>query len=233
MMVRRVQGAFTIARYGLLILRWCGLSLFVKKLAHQLYGHATFYVERNPIDAPSPVSSFKCTVRKATFNDVEKLFSELPHESREGRYELLGRKWYHEIGFGDCYVARANDTGEICHVRWLVTATHIKQLGWQYRFPLTEDEVMLENSYTLEKYRRQGVKTACLPQLRAIARDLGYTHSKGYVNTANIPQLLSDQKDGDMISARVSERHILFRVTRKTLERYDPPIPVIVPPHVK
>ncbi|UCD22769.1 MAG: hypothetical protein JSW22_03890 [Chloroflexota bacterium] len=107
---------------------------------------------------------------------------------------------------------------------------HIRQLGWENGYPLAEDQVMWENSYTLEKYRRQGVRTACIPQLREISRGLGFTRTKGYVDETNITQLLADQKDGDLVSARVLERHILFRVIRKTLERYDPPIPITVPP---
>ena len=130
-------------------------------------------------------------------------------------------------------MARAVDTREICGVRWLVTPAHIKMIGWEDRFPLDEDQVMMENSYTLEKYRRQGVKTAFIPLIREIARNLGFTRTKGYLDETNIPQVLSDQKDGDLVSARVLERHILFRVTRKVLERYDPPIPVKSPPGIK
>ena len=52
----------------------------------------------------------------ASPENVEELFSKLCYESPQGRYLLLGHKWYHERGFGDCYVTRATDSNEICFV---------------------------------------------------------------------------------------------------------------------
>ena len=62
--------------------------------------------------------------------------------------------------------------------------------------------------------------------LRKIARDLGFTRSKGHVDANNMPQLMSDRNDIDMVCARVTQYHMLFKIICITLERYDPPVPV-------
>ncbi len=227
-MVNLVRRAGGVLRYGLLVLRWCGLRVFLRKLLHQLYGRTVFLVEEGRLDDADSPSSFRGTVSRATPAEVDELFRGLRRESRQGRYQLLIRKRYHERGFGDCIIVRASDTGEICAVRWMVTPGHIRRLGWESLFPLEEDQVMLENSYTLERYRRQGVKTAALPQCRDIAIGLGFTRTKGYLDEANIPTLTSAEKQGGLMSARVIERHTLFRVTREIIQRYDPPIPITV-----
>lgn len=225
----KARRALSVLRFGLLVLQYCGLRYSLKKLAHQLYGSTIFLVGDISLDAQTPKSPFKCTVSRATPGEVDEIFRAIPFESREGRYQLLVRKWYHNRGFGDCYVARATETGEICHIRWLVTPEHIKQLGWEDRFPLEEDQLMRENSYTFEKYRRKGVKSACLPQLDEITKNLGFTRAKRYVEETNIPQLAADMKAGNLAYARVEERHFMFRVKRRTIECYDPPIPITVP----
>ena len=178
LIVTKLKITCSVVIFGLKILRWCGPKVFLSKIVHQLYGHTVFVVREHRLDIPHPSSSFKCDMKLATVAEIEELFLDLPSQSREGRYQLLVRRWYHERGFGDCYLARATDTGEICHVRWLVTPRHIRQMGWENRFPLSEDQVMMENSYTLEKYRRKGVNTATNILLSNIAINLGFTNLK-------------------------------------------------------
>jgi hypothetical protein len=226
----KVRNAFTVVRFGLLILRWCGLRIFVSKTLHQLYGQAIFLVVVKQIDREQLPSDFKCTVSLASPDDMKELFSGLRTESPEGRYQLLVRKWYHERGFGDCYIVRAVDTNEICGVRWLITQEHIKQLGWEDRFPLEEDEYISENAYTVEKYRRAGSAVAASNIMEEIVLQRGFKRYKYYIDETNIPSLKWSEKYGDKASERILERHLLFHINRKTLERYDPPVPVKAPP---
>ncbi|UCB42558.1 MAG: hypothetical protein JSV77_08895 [Dehalococcoidales bacterium] len=223
----KARRVFAVVHFGLLILRWCGFRMFITKTLHQLYGRTVFLVTTGQLDNPLPPSDFKCTVKLASPNDVKELFSGIHTESPEGRYQLLVRKWYHERGYGDCYVTRTDDTNEICHVRWVVTAKHVRQTGWEDRFPLDEDEAMAENQYTFERFRRGGGRRATALQLREIVRQLGYTHSRGYTDVTNIEQRRHGENISAMVRARILERHFLFRVTHKTLEQYDPPVPMI------
>jgi len=102
-------------------------------------------------------------------------------------------------------------------------------MGWEERYSLDEDEVMSENNYTFERFRRKGVSRATAIQIREIMLQLGYRHRREYTDETNIAQLRNEEKSGNMVRERILERHFLFRVTRKILERYDPPIPVKAP----
>ena len=63
----------------------------------------------------------------------------------------------------------------------------------------------------------------------AIAREMGVRRTRGYVDESNVPQLWSLRKQGSRVTARLQERHRLFRVTRRVLERFDPPVAVPLP----
>jgi len=231
--IKKVKRILSIVYFGLLILRWCGPRLFVRKMAHQLYGRTIFLVTVQTPDHHKHQVDFDCTVNLATSEDVKELFNSLHTESPKGRYELLVRKWYHEQGFGDCYITRTANTNEICAVRWLVNSEHIRKLGWEDRFPLDKDEYMSENLYTFERYRHQGVRLASASRFRNIVLQLGYSHNKGYTDVTNEDQRRHQEQEGSPISAVIIERHFLFHVIRKIVERYDPPIPRTALPNIK
>ena len=154
----------------------------------------------------------------------------MSQESRKSRYQLLVRKRYHECGFGDCYIARTSDTNEICYAGWIVTSKHIKDIGWENRFPgVKDDEVLIENVYTLEKFRRKGVQRASSRQMHEICKRRGFRRSISWVDQKNIPQLIAGPNLGLRVFERVLERHILFRVRKKTIERFNPPVPITIP----
>lgn len=50
-----------------------------------------------------------------------------------------------------------------------------------------------------------------------------------YVAEDNVASLRSNQRRGYRLFERVLERHVLFRYTRQTIERADPPAAVPVP----
>ena len=200
------------------------------KLTHQLCSTTVFIGVTGRLDKSYSPSSVRCVVSLASPEDMEEFFGNTKYESREGRYQLLVRKWYHERGFGIPYVTRFGETNEICHICWVVTSQQIQQVGWEKRFPRYEgNEIMTENVYTLERYRRKGISAAAYRQLVKMLLLQGFEWDKGYIAADNTPQLLANRKDDGLAFEKVLERHILFHVTRKTVETYDPPIPVPVP----
>jgi len=166
----------------------------------------------------------------ASSKDINEFFSNVHSESNEGKYQLLVRKWYHERGFGDCYVTKAKGTDEICAARWMVTKKHLQEMGWEDRFSsLSDKDVLRENVYVLERFRRMGVQQLGSNYLNKICLEMGFTHGKGWVAEDNIPELRSSLKSNWLGFEKVIERHFLFHVSRKTIETYDPPIPVPIP----
>jgi hypothetical protein len=118
----------------------------------------------------------------------------------------------------------------MCNIRWLVTAQDIRDTGFEGRFPrLQEGDVMTENTYTLERFRRRGIQNASTLQLPDIHRKLGFKRSVRQIAEDNIPSLKSSRKRGGLMTWRVLERHFLFSVRRTTLETFDPPVPIRVP----
>jgi len=60
--------------------------------------------------------------------------------------------------------------------------------------------------------------------LREIIRKLGFKRAKAYIDETNISSLKMSEKSGDKVCERVLIRRFLFHDTRKTLQRYDPPV---------
>lgn len=227
-MINRMQRTLAVLHSGLLILRYAGLRIALQKLMHQLYGRTVFLYTTGEMGTIARPPRFPCHTVRATEEDIEEVFNQIHNESKGGKYQLLARKWYHERGVGIPYVQKTLDTNEVCCIRWLVTAESIKKTGLHDRFPkLSENELMLENVYTFERFRNKGVQTSS--KMSEITERLGLKRIKGQVNKDNNIELRALKGWGSKISERVLERHFLFHVTRKTVERYDPPIPIELP----
>jgi hypothetical protein len=226
----RIKRAFAVLRFGILVLRYAGLWAALQKLGHQLYGRTVFYGTVKRLDDPPSQYTFDCYVALASPEDIDEFFSNIGYESNEGKYQLLVRKWYDERGFGDCYVTKVKGTDEICAARWMVTKKHLEEMGWLNRFSeIGDKDVLLENVYVLERFRRMGVQQSGSRYMNKICLEMGFSHAKGWVAEDNIPELMSCLKSGWPAFEKVEERHFLFRVTRKILEIYSPPIPVTIP----
>ena len=228
----RASRAFAVIRSGLLILQKAGLRIFLQKLGHQLYSSTVFlFMEKEPDDNDAyPPSLHQCVVTPASPEDVEEFFQKMVYESEESRYQLLVRKWFYESGLHNCYIARTSDTNEMCHIRWMVTSRDMRETGYEIRLPtLKEDDVLAENAYTLERFRGRGINTAAARPIDEIYRKQGFRRIMSYIDENNIPSLKTSKKRGNKVFERVLERHILFRVTWKMIERFDPPVPIHIP----
>ncbi len=229
MIITRIKRAFSVLRFGLLVLRYAGLRVTLQKLGHQLYGRTTFYGTVKRLDDPPSQYTFDCYVTLASSQDIDEFFGNVNSESSEGKYQLLVRKWYHERGFGDCYVTKVKGTDEICAARWVVMKRHLKEMGWEGRFPsLGDKDVLRENTYVLERFRRMGVQQSGSRYMNKICRELGYQYAKGWLADDNMPEIYASLKNNWLAFEKILERHLLFHVTRKTIETYDPPIPVAI-----
>lgn len=229
-MAKRIRRAFAMVRFGLLLLRRNGLRFTLQKLGHQLYSRALLVGVVKKLNEPPEPSTFECYQVRASPEDVEEFFANVDSESSEGQYQLLSNQWHHERGFGDCYVTKVKGTGEVCAAQWMVTAKHLQEMGWEKRYPgLSSTDVLLENIYVLERFRGMGVQRSGYPEMANICLEMGYTHARGWVADDNYPELAASLKSNWLMYERVVKQHVLFRVARRTVERYDPPVPVPVP----
>ena len=225
MIITKTKRVFAVLWFGLLVLRYAGLRIALQKLGHQLYGHTVFYGTMKLIEDLPAKNKFECYTTLASSKDIVEFFNNINSESSEGKYQLLVRKWYHQRGFGDCCVTKVKGTDEICVARWLVTKKHLKEMGWEGRFSKLEDkDILRENVYVFERFR-----TSATNDVSKICLEMGFTCGKGWITEDNTPELLSGLKLNWLAFEKVQERHFLFHVTRKTIETYDPPIPIPVP----
>ena len=217
----RARRMLAVLRFSLLTLRYAGPRVALQKLAHQLFGRTVFLYSESTFSATNPPPRFPTNTVRATDEDIQEFFDQMRNESNAGKYELLIRKWYHERGLGTPYVQKTVDTNEVCSIRWVVTAEDIKKAGFESRYPeLKEDEMMFENTYVLERFRDKGIHSSS--SMGKLMLDMGFKRSRAFVAEDNIPQLHYMIRRNIKVHTRVLERHFLFRVTRKTLERYDP-----------
>jgi hypothetical protein len=224
--MNRLRRLIAAAWIGLLVFQYCGPRIGLRKLAHQLHGRVVFIVSARPLDNHWP-SSDSCVLAPASPEEVRVCLGDVRRESPEGRYQILIRRWYHQSGLGTPFVARTTDTNEICHIRWTVTPQDLEQAGLVSRYPsLQPDQVIAENAYTFERFRRRGVQRAAARQHDEFLKREGYRWLVGYIAEDNVPNLRFNLETGSLAFERAVERHFLFRATRRTIERFEPPVPI-------
>jgi hypothetical protein len=216
---------------GLLALRLLGPRLFVRKLSRLLYSKTRFLVLVKGLDHESPVSGNKVIVSPGSSEDVAKFFLLMSKESRESRYELLERKRFYEKGFHNCYIGRTIDSREMCGILWLATNRDIERTGSENYYPtLREDEILTENTYTLENFRGRGIMVDMPLQIEGIIREMGFKRWIRFPREDNLPSVRSCLKTGHLfLSQRILLCRFLFQ-TRKKVEHFDPPIPYSLHP---
>ncbi len=210
--VNKAHSALTILRVG-------GPGPFVHHLRCQLYDQATFLALARFTD--EPVDAVPCTVDYqldiAKEADMEEVGGLAKSEGGESAWELIGRKWYFESGFRDCYIARTRDTGELCFLQFMVSLPQYQLIAADFRHrlpPISEDEVWLENSYTFRKFRGKKVMSSVLVDLGEVAKQQGIRRMVTYIREDNIPSIKGCERAGFKVFGSAVERKLLFGTTR-------------------
>ena len=108
---------------------------------------------------------------------MKEVFQKIKTESKESAYELIQRKMFYDSGFHNCYVARTADTNELCHINWLLSSedNNVRSRGFRSQLPrLKEDELLVENFFTFEKYRGNRLMASVIGQSLEMARSKGF-----------------------------------------------------------
>jgi hypothetical protein len=208
------------AHYAFLLLRIGGLIPFLSQMKRQIYSRGTFLglqkdLNTDNIDVACEV---EYSLQLASEEDMEELLERAKYESRESAHELIQRKWFYDSGFRNCYIARALDTGELCYMQWMISSAAEPVLLQEFagKFPvLGEDEVLLENAYTFEKYRGKRVMPSVEVRLAGIARDKGFKRMITYVLEDNVASLKGCERAGFQVFEKVPEVKIFFFGGRK------------------
>lgn len=216
-----LKRALRKAEYAILLIKIGGPKLFLHQLKRQIYGKATFLglekdLETNNVHVPCLVDY---SLQQATESDMEEMLERSKFEGKGSVHELLQRKWFYESGFRDCYVARIADSEELCYVQWLISSTddHAMKNGFASRLPrLKEDEILVENAFTFEKYRGKRIMPSVVVKLAEIARNKGFKRMLVYVREDNMASKKGFERAGFRPLEQVFELKLLFSTTRKT-----------------
>ena len=215
-----LKRALRMVHYAGLLLRIGGLRVFLSQLRRQIYSRDILFGLEKSLDNQCVQISSKLPhfLRQASKKDMEELLAKAKEESKESVHELVERIWFYECGFNDCYVARNADTGELCSVAWLISANDGKLVdqGFKNRLPrLEEDELLLENCYTFEKYRGNSIMPSVIGELQGMARGKGFQRLTTCVRQDNVASLRAFRKLAFRKFEEIHELKILFFTKRK------------------
>ena len=208
------------AHYAGLLIQIGGPRAFITQLRRQFYSRSIFFGLEKDLDSKRvPISSLlPYSWRKASDKDIDELLVKAKTESKESAHELLKRKWFFECGFHDCYVARTADTGDMCFIGWLLSAKDdiLISSGFKGRLPrLNQEEVLLENHYTLEKYRGNNIFPSVVDKLCGLAKDEGHKRMIAYVRKDNTACLKGLSRLSFGKFKEISELKLLFFTTKQ------------------
>ncbi|UCB43080.1 MAG: hypothetical protein JSV77_00065 [Dehalococcoidales bacterium] len=217
MILRRIIRRF---RFAILLIRTGGFRVFLHQLQRQIYSRTTYYamVKNLDTDITKVEAKIQYTLQLASKEDMDDVLNRVRFESKESTHELIQRIWFYESGFDECYIAKAADSGEPCHIHWMLfpRPDELRKRGFRGRLPiLQEDEVLGENAYTFEKYRGYRLAAAAGADMYEIARSRGAKRWIGYVREDNIAMQKSEERSGFQKFGEMHELKLLFFTMRK------------------
>ena len=204
--------------YAIDIWKIAGPWIFVRRLLSNIYSLTTYIGLVKDLGVKgSPVSArIEYTLQLASDEDMEEVFQRASSEDSATAHELLHRKSFYNAGYHNCYIARASEGNEICHLKWIITTKDIEGMSPLYRYilgRLTEKDMLTENTFTFPKYRKSRVGAAVRYELSQMAKGQGFTRMFGYVQKGNTAALKSFLIDGYAQFEEVSWRKLFFRST--------------------
>jgi GNAT superfamily N-acetyltransferase len=201
-------------RCAILLLRVGGLKVFLHQLRRQLYNRDAFTrLEKNLEDSIRTPCGVKYSLSLATKEDMQEVLQRVKTEGNNSARELVQRNWFYECGFHNCYIARVNDSGEICHLAWLVFPDEesIVEQDLKERLPaLKREQCLLENAYTFTTYRGRGLMSSVIVQLSEMARSRGCKRMIAYVREDNLASLKACETAGFKKYDEEHELKLLF-----------------------
>ncbi len=155
-------------------------------------------------------------MKKANEDDLKKLVKNISALGFKEKRELILRIFFYDKGFKNCFVFR-DKKGEIIHIQWLIfpEENNIIIKKYKNRFqPLSKNQVMLENAYTLPSHRGLGILRLATFELMNLAKEANYKNAIGYIRIDNIKSLNEFLNMGFKIIGIIPEYKFFGRIKR-------------------
>jgi hypothetical protein len=154
-------------------------SLILDELRHRAFSISRFIgFQRDPhTSLKIPDVNLKLNIRPIQKSDYAKLLDFTHQTSKhEIKYRLIGKSWLMS-GIKTCYVTETEDKIP-CHMQWMIGPeenTRLSQFTGVGLPSIGDNEVLLENAFTIEAYRRMRIEVWTVKQLleKAVASGAG------------------------------------------------------------
>ena len=204
--------------YAFLLVRKGGIGVLLRQFFSRVYSTSTYVwlaKDLSPSRAPGAArTSF--SLQPASPEAFQRILARLNEEKGRDVFEILRRVSFYERGFDACYLA-LTDSGDVCHIAWLLSARHNDLIRSQYppgMDGLREDKVIVENIFTFPRYRGKGIMLSVLQQLEDLARKQGARRVVAYVDATNTPSLKGFDRAGYKPCGEEKEIRRFFRIRR-------------------
>jgi len=204
--------------YAFLLLRKGGLGVLLRQFFSRVYSTSTYVwlaKDLDPLKAPAAART-AFSLQPASPEAFQRILERLNKERGQDVFEILRRVSFYERGFDACYQA-LTDSGDVCHIGWLLSARHNDLIRSQYppgTDSLREDEVLVENIFTFPRCRGKGIMLSVLQQLEDLARKQGARRLVAYVDATNTPSLKGFDRAGYKPCGEEKEKRRFFRIRR-------------------
>ncbi len=196
------------------LLRKRQYSLIIDQLWHRIFSTSRFIgYQRDPHTPPEiPDVDLKLNMRPIQKSDYVKLLHFTRQTSRhEIKHRLVGKAWLMS-GIKTCYVTETEEKIP-CHLQWMIGPEENNTLS---RFtggglpPISDNEVLLENAFTTEAYRRRGIEMWTVKQLLEKAAAAGAGRAILFVRDTNTVTRKIVRRLGFVPYLEKTDRRFLF-----------------------
>jgi len=204
--------------YAFLLVRKGGFGILVRLFwsrVNSTISYVWLAKDLDPGEAPGS-AQIPYSLQSASPEAFRRILARLNGESGQDVFEILRRISFYERGFDACYLA-STDSGDVCHVAWLLSVSHNDLIRSQYpagMCKLEKDEVLLENIFTFPRYRSKGIMTSVTLLLANLARKQGFRRVLAYVDIENKASLRAFLRVGFYYCGEEKERRRFFKIWR-------------------
>ena len=171
------------------LLRKKQYSLILDELRHRTFSVSKFIGFQRDLYTPLEISdtNLKLNIRPIKKSDYAKLLNFTHQTSKQGiKYRLVGKLWLMS-NIKTCYVTETEDKVP-CHMQWMIGPEENDRLSLFTGGglpPIGDNEVLLENAFTTEAYRRMRIEVWTVKQLLEKAVDIGARRAVLFVRDTN------------------------------------------------
>ena len=140
-------------------------------------------------------------------NDIQKILNMINELDEDSIKELLSRLIFEKVGFNEPYIVH-NHNNKIAYIQWLIYPHENNIINKHFSrkfYPLSENQVMVENAFTFPQFRGLGLMPAVTCDLLTIAKEAGYRSAICYIRKDRIAALNEFMKLGFKITKLTTE----------------------------